>query len=280
MTNIVSIAILQDLVWFTLLALGLGILSYGLQRRLAPMTNWNYRGNVLTRPYEWGDAVAVGCLVAVLLSGVMMATGGEQADPMIGASASQQILLISSQMGIMLFLTSLLMVWIHFGRNLDPGELFGLRALSPHLVLPTALIFLVPTMVSVSMIGHGMDIWLKEFMPSNSAQPLVETFKASNSVLVRALLACAAVIVAPISEELIFRGMVYGLCKRFTDGWFAAIINGLLFAAVHAHVGSFLPLCVLGIILVIAYEVTGSILVPIVMHALFNGTMIGIMLLT
>ena len=49
------------------------------------------------------------------------------------------------------------------------------------------------------------------------------------------------------------------------------LVSSLLFAAVHAHLPSFAPLFVLGTCFAIAYEWSGSILVPMTMHALFNG---------
>jgi len=49
------------------------------------------------------------------------------------------------------------------------------------------------------------------------------------------------------------------------------MISALLFAAVHAHAPSFAPLFVLGTCFAIAYEWSGSILVPMTMHAFFNS---------
>jgi membrane protease YdiL (CAAX protease family) len=48
-------------------------------------------------------------------------------------------------------------------------------------------------------------------------------------------------------------------------------VSSLLFAAVHAHLPSFAPLFVLGSCFAIAYEWSGSILVSMTMHALFNA---------
>jgi len=66
--------------------------------------------------------------------------------------------------------------------------------------------------------------------------------------------------------------------KRYTDGPFAAIISGLFFAIMHSHVGSLVPLWVLAVILCGAYEITGCLLVPMLLHALFNSTSISVML--
>ena len=92
------------------------------------------------------------------------------------------------------------------------------------------------------------------------------------------MLIIAAVIVAPIVEETVFRGFIYGVIKRFTDSWFAAFCSALLFAVVHFHIGSLIPLTVLALVLCAAYERTGSLVVPMMMHGLFNGTSIALMI--
>jgi membrane protease YdiL (CAAX protease family) len=59
--------------------------------------------------------------------------------------------------------------------------------------------------------------------------------------------------------------------KRYVGRVAAVLASALLFAAVHAHLPSFAPLFVLGSCFAIAYEWSGSILVPMMMHALFNA---------
>jgi membrane protease YdiL (CAAX protease family) len=59
--------------------------------------------------------------------------------------------------------------------------------------------------------------------------------------------------------------------KRYFGMAFGVALNALLFAAVHTHLPSFAPLCVLGVCFTLAYEWSGSILVSMTMHALFNG---------
>ena len=85
------------------------------------------------------------------------------------------------------------------------------------------------------------------------------------------LLGAAAVFVAPVAEEVIFRGFLYGVTKRFSDRWFATLFTSLFFACVHRHVGSVVPLFTLAIGFSMAYEATGCLMVPMAMHAMFNG---------
>ncbi len=79
-----------------------------------------------------------------------------------------------------------------------------------------------------------------------------------------------AVFVAPIFEEIFFRGfLLQGLRHYFGDTW-AVLISSLIFAIIHFSVGSFLLLLVLGIILGVMRIKTNSIWPGIILHALNN----------
>jgi hypothetical protein len=52
----------------------------------------------------------------------------------------------------------------------------------------------------------------------------------------------------------------------------------LLFAVVHLHIGTLMPLTLLALIFCAVYELTGSLLLPMVLHGLFNGTSLMVML--
>ncbi len=85
-------------------------------------------------------------------------------------------------------------------------------------------------------------------------------------------MALAVVILAPVCEEIVFRGYIYGATKRFTDRFFACLFSSLLFAVAHYNINALLPLLFLAILLTVAYELTGSLWAPISIHALFNAT--------
>jgi membrane protease YdiL (CAAX protease family) len=89
------------------------------------------------------------------------------------------------------------------------------------------------------------------------------------------LLGC---VVAPVAEETIFRGYIYGVLKRYTGGLTAGVISAGMFAAMHLSVSSLPALFVLALCFTLAYEATGSLLVNILMHALFNLSMFLVLL--
>ena len=78
-------------------------------------------------------------------------------------------------------------------------------------------------------------------------------------------------ILAPIAEEIFFRGILYGFFRRW-GVLLAVALSTLLFVVAHpmSHQGVFVPQVVGGIVFAVAYEVEGSLLVPITIHVLGN----------
>jgi len=88
-----------------------------------------------------------------------------------------------------------------------------------------------------------------------------------------------AVIVAPVAEEIIFRGFFYGVIRRFGGRIPAILTSSLLFAAIHVHLPSVPGLCILAMILCFLYERTGSLWAPITLHSAFNALTIVFLIL-
>ena len=102
-------------------------------------------------------------------------------------------------------------------------------------------------------------------------QDAVAFFTQTKSpVLIAAMIALAAVI-APVTEELIFRAGIFRYARTRLPRWAALLLPACLFAALHNHLPSFAPLVVLGVVFSLAYERTGRIGTAMVAHALFNA---------
>lgn len=84
-------------------------------------------------------------------------------------------------------------------------------------------------------------------------------------------LAFFAVVLAPVAEEFIFRGVLFTFVKNLGFPKTAWIVVSLLFALVHGDVGIFVPLFFLALLLTWLYEKTENLLAPIIAHALFNA---------
>jgi membrane protease YdiL (CAAX protease family) len=81
------------------------------------------------------------------------------------------------------------------------------------------------------------------------------------------------VIAASISEEVCFRGMLFGGLREKLPRWAAALLAGALFGALHALTGitAVPPLIAFGFVLCLLYEKTGSIVPGIILHMLNNS---------
>jgi len=81
----------------------------------------------------------------------------------------------------------------------------------------------------------------------------------------------ALVLIAPLVEETIFRGLLFGALATRLGVLAGAIITAVLFGAVHGDLVLFPQLAALGLINALAYAATGNIWVPITLHALNNA---------
>jgi membrane protease YdiL (CAAX protease family) len=89
-----------------------------------------------------------------------------------------------------------------------------------------------------------------------------------------------AVVLAPLTEEMLFRGLFQTMFRNLTRGpWVAIILASGLFAMAHPNTEHWPALFALAIALGYAYEKSGSLLQPIFMHAIFNGAMVAATLL-
>ena len=85
------------------------------------------------------------------------------------------------------------------------------------------------------------------------------------------------VLAAPLCEEFIFRGLLQGGLRRSLPAWPAIAIAAALFAIVHPP-AAMLPVFVLGLCAGLAYERSGSLLAPMLVHAGYNAAILAFQL--
>jgi membrane protease YdiL (CAAX protease family) len=103
------------------------------------------------------------------------------------------------------------------------------------------------------------------------AQQTVEILRHTIGLSGRITSGIATILIAPIGEELIFRGIFYPWAKRRFSQQIALWGTAILFGAVHANLASFIPLTLLAVLLVSIYEYTGNLIAPITVHCVFNA---------
>jgi len=87
------------------------------------------------------------------------------------------------------------------------------------------------------------------------------------------------VVLAPIFEELFFRGLFYPALRRRMGPTPAIVLNGAIFGILHLQPLFMLSLVLVGIVLAYLYEKTDSLAAPMIAHALYNLVVIIVSLL-
>ena len=231
-------------------------------------------GRVQARPYDLIDLGVAAILISYLLLPLIAATtqGTVSKDSIeISIHNAITIAIFSLLLGIGVF------VFASVLRGREPVALFGLSRITPVLILlwaAVAILAAYPLMMGA--------VFLQEllFGPGEQLQKVVKTLLESDNTALKVVLGLSAIIVAPLVEEIIFRGYLYAVIKRYTGCFFAAITTSLLFAVIHGNLPGIMPLFTLALILTLAYELTGCLWVPMVAHALFNMIQVGLMLIT
>lgn len=79
------------------------------------------------------------------------------------------------------------------------------------------------------------------------------------------------VVAAPVAEEILFRGYLYGKLRKSAPIWLASLITSLLFGAVHGQWNVAVDVFALSLVLCALREVTGSIWAGVLLHMMKNG---------
>jgi len=165
-------------------------------------------------------------------------------------------------------------------RQVDLQTLFGLRDLSPRrIAVQSALAFAVITSVTLA-VHLGWSHWLTALVGKPESQDRIRELRENTDPGFRLVLFFSACVLAPISEEILFRGFLYPALKRSLQPFLAAFVVAGIFAAIHLNLAALLPLFVLSLLLTLAYEWSGSLLVPVIVHSAFNLANILITIVT
>ena len=132
------------------------------------------------------------------------------------------------------------------------------------LILPVVLLALCLQQVSVLLLQKiGWPL---------ADQRAVELIVNAKSAWLRGYLAFFAIVLAPVSEEFMFRGVLFPFVKQLGYPKLAWLGVSFLFALIHVNAPTLLPLFVFALVLTWLYEVTDCLLVTIATHSLFNTT--------
>lgn len=128
--------------------------------------------------------------------------------------------------------------------------------------LGLSAVLFVGMFVAIALLEQVLHGGEEQGLTPNGWQPDHAGAYAANFVVVA--------LVAPIVEELTFRGLGYSLLERF-GRWFAIVAIGVVFAAQHGLVQGFLELALFGSALAWLRSRTSSVYPGMLVHSLFNA---------
>ena len=131
-------------------------------------------------------------------------------------------------------------------------------------VWPLVMLTIILTLFLGQLIwGEGFQLQQHEELKVITAYPQLS---------LRILIIVVAVVIAPVLEEMLFRGLFQTAIRSFfSKPWLSVVISSVLFAAFHQP-GHWPALFVLAVCLGYSYEKSGSLFRPIFIHSLFNAT--------
>lgn len=151
-----------------------------------------------------------------------------------------------------------------FGLARSRVNAIGLGALAVGLFLPIAAL----------MQGGALSL-MKHFNIEAPMQLALQALLNSSSPAAIAVLGVITVVIAPIAEETLFRGILYPTIKQHGFPRAALWGTSVLFALIHCNLAVFLPLLMMALLLVWLYEKTDNLLAPVTAHVIFNAVNFG-----
>ncbi|HXT35225.1 MAG TPA: CPBP family intramembrane glutamic endopeptidase [Chloroflexota bacterium] len=181
--------------------------------------------------------------------------------------------LISTIVQLAFFLLLLWLIWMLIVKRYRCGwPMLGVRAVGWQWVAAVPLIVSFLIFVYVLML-HGMVA----ILGPAAHWPTVLTSTAIDSAQqpgLDGLSIVTGVILTPLAEELLFRGVLYQSLRRTMPLGGAALVSALVFAGMHFTLSLFIPLTFMGLVLAWLYERSGSLFPGMLVHACNNGILL------
>jgi membrane protease YdiL (CAAX protease family) len=205
-------------------------------------------------------AFVVATLAYVLLAAFVQAGGGD-----VTAGGPPGLVIVATLIQDAALVAAAVWFASRWARRLTPAS-FGLRPVALGRAVGWAVLafgaFWILTAIYVSLVGQP------------DQQALTRDLKEEGSLAALIGYGLLLAFVAPLAEELFFRGFVFGVLREKIGVVWGALATGVVFGLVHvagSPIETVGVLVILGVLLCVLYQQTGSLLPCIALHAINNA---------
>lgn len=162
---------------------------------------------------------------------------------------------------------------LFFARSAGPllPSQFGLRR--------TPLWNAIGTALGTMIVFYVLSAVWAAIIDTGATDELPDSLGVEESTYALIAVCVLVTVIAPLAEEFLFRGYIFGALRNWRGPWPAAVITGIIFGGIHAAGTDpefLVPLMILGALLCVLRERTGSLLPPIGLHAVNNSIAFGV----
>ena len=253
--------------------------AFLLVRLFKKTPNWKRQSLTLThRPFYWYDIRAVLVLVFTPYF-VAAAIHATMAALHIELANNERFWLIVQSIALQ-WLGIVIIAALLKRRRLHMYNAFGIapRKIIKHVLL--GVLFYLAIMPILLVCQFTWQVFLHIIDHQPDLQDVAHFVLGETNMPMRIYLVIMGVALAPIMEEIFFRGILLPICTRRGGIAKGIILVSLIFATIHFHVPSLVPLFILSVAFSLAYFYSKSIIVPITMHSIFNGTSMILLMIT
>ncbi|HEY8240607.1 MAG TPA: type II CAAX endopeptidase family protein [Kiritimatiellia bacterium] len=251
-------------------ALGLVVNAVLLARMRTKPVDWRrHASRFYWRPFGDREALLLVGLLALLFTTAALCIELLRSFALRHDIDPEQLLIVVQSATFHWTALAVTIVWLKV-KGIPWASAFGLRLRELPARVGQGVILLLATMPVLIFYTLLYGLVLQATGQDVAQQEVAYAISEAASPVMRGYFFFLAVVLAPLAEEILFRGVVMvALAKRL--GAAAAItVTSLLFAVMHGHVPSIVPLFILSVALSLAYICTESLLVAVVMHGIFN----------
>jgi membrane protease YdiL (CAAX protease family) len=220
-----------------------------------------------------GPSLIVMLVLAIIAANLVAISAARDVAALLGEGEltplGTAVILTVTQLGLL----GSVALFVAAPRALAGVRLLPERGLWRSVVL--GLVLSVPAWIGAQLIG----VVIVRLLELVGMQPDVGVAEEALARADPAILVVALVIVAPIAEEVFFRGVVYNAWLREYGPTRALVGSAVLFGFIHGSIFLFVPILALGAVLALVYRQTGSLPAAIALHAGFNGITVALGLL-